>query len=497
MKKKITMIVVILALCLGLAACNKNDSFSPNAGGDISEYIGGNTYTEITEQPFVEVTEDNNKSIISLSCNTASYSDLRRQILSGARVSKDAVKIEEMINYFSYDYPSPSNGQAMSMSAAIMDTPWNSETKLMMVGLKAEEIAWQSVENNIVLLLDVSGSMFGGDRLGLVIQSFSALVDQLSQNDKVSVVTYASSEKVLLKGVSGDKKDEIKSALSNLTAGGSTAGGSAIQKAYDIATEFKTESNRTSIIIATDGDFNVGISNPTRLKAMISEYRDRGIYLSAVGVGMGNMRSDMLESMADKGGGRHVYLSNMTDANKFFVEELGGILNIVAKDAKAQIEFNIDRIAEYRMIGYENRTLSLTDWEDPSAQAGSIGSGTTVTAVYEVKLKEGTGNFAELTLRYKNPDTDENKEESLAIGQKFLNPLDNDLNNEDFEIIRAEDRAFISAVVETGLLLRDSAYKGTASYANVYGRIAQLDCVKAENDAYKNDFLKLVEILKG
>lgn len=496
--KKISIVIMCVLLVAALVSCGaKQRDGGHYAPGEMSPGVGdtaadsGNTYTEIVENAFEDVTEENYRSMISLSVNTASYSDVRRQILSGNTVNKNAVKIEEMVNYFSYDYAAPEEGKPLSLAGAMIDTPWNANTKLLTVGLKAEEIDRGSTVNNIVLLIDTSGSMYGADRLGLVVESFCLLVDQLTQNDTVSVVTYASGQRVVLDGVTGDNKLMIKAALTDLSAGGSTAGGAAINKAYEIAFKHDTAENESSIIIATDGDFNVGVSDKEQLKALISENSRKGVHLSAIGVGMGNMRSDMLETIADAGDGQHMYFNGYIDAKKFFVEELGGVLNVVATDGKAQIEFNRDVVSQYRLIGYENRQLSLDQWDDWEEQAGVIGSGTEVTAMYEIVLKDGVTpeDFAKITVRYKDSEKVQ-CEDTITLSTRHYNPTAED----DATVIKQHDRAFIASVIEFGLLLRNSKYMGTASYNSVYNRLNTLQCT--ESDEYKKDFKALVELMK-
>lgn len=492
-KRTIALTAIACVSVLFITSCAMK-SGSNDGGGYYAEYWGGNTYTELNEEGFLDVTAETDKSFISLSVNTASYADIKRQIRQGTYIDKSAVKIEEMVNYFKYDYPAPESGKPLSMSGAVIDTPWNTQTKLLTVGMKAEDIVYEDRTNNIVFLIDVSGSMFGGDRLPLVINAFSLLVDELTENDRVSIVTYASGVNTLLDGANGTQKNLIKQALSSLSAGGSTAGGKAIEKAYELAEKHKTDdvNQRSTVIIATDGDFNVGISNPHLLADMIESKKNKGIYLSAVGVGYGNMRNDTLETIADSGGGRHGYISNLTDARKFFVEELNGILNIVAEDAKAQIQFNGENVASYRLIGYENRQLTIEDWEDSTTNAGNIGSGLTVTAMYEIKLKQNAplGNIASLTLKYKNPDTKAESEYSFDITAAHLNPASDSIDG----IIKYEDRTFITCVIQTGLLLRSSSYAGTATFESIYSTLSNLNCTTS--DEYKKEFMQLVETLK-
>lgn len=491
MKKRLTILLLSILVLGGCSAKNGYQNSNTNNGTSkyTSDPLYGNTYEEIVENEFINTSEEN-KSNISLTVSTASYTDLRNQIKNNnSNINKNAVKIEEMVNYFSYNYRNPVDDEPLSVNSVIMDTPWNEESKLLLVGLKTIDVNLSDVKNNIVLLVDVSGSMYGSNRLDLVIAGFSMLVDNLDENDCVSIVTYASGVKTVLDGANGSQKTLIKQKLNELKANGSTAGGAAIQKAYEIAFKHKKEDNISSIIIATDGDFNVGISDTEELKAMISEKRYQGVSLSAVGVGFGNMRSDILNSIADAGGGRHAYISNLVEANKCFAEELGGFLVIVANDAKAQIEFNKETISKYRLIGFENRILSNDEWEDEETMAGSLGSNCSVTAMYEVILSQEDGVMAEFSLRYKDPQNNESQEYKYTIDDSFINPLNNKEN-----AISVDDRIFITCVIETGLLLRNSKFKGTASYQKVINRLTTIDL---NDDLYKADFLLVVRKLNG
>src|SRR5690606_194249 len=312
----------------------------------------------------------------------------RRKINNGVtNIPQGAVKIEEMVNYFSYDYEAPTDA-ALKVSAGMVDAPWNTNNKLVTIGVKAKEIDLTNKKpSNIVLLLDVSGSMVHETKLPLLQSAFKLFVESLDDNDVISIVTYASRDEVLLNGASGFEKTKIMAVIEDLEAGGSTAGAKGIQTAYEIAKENFIPNGHNRIIIGTDGDFNVGISSFSQLKSFISEKRDEEkIYLSVLGFGYGNLKDDNLETLANSGNGTYAYIDTITEARKVLVEEMGGTLNIVSKDTKTQVTFNPKYIKEYRLIGYENKMLSKQEYEDDKTDAGEIGAGHTTTAVYEVVL---------------------------------------------------------------------------------------------------------------
>ncbi|MCH5163577.1 MAG: von Willebrand factor type A domain-containing protein [Clostridiales bacterium] len=491
--KKILSAICALALgiCL-LMACNA----APNGGmydipnsavGDMIPQIGEleNYQTEdIIERDFMSpaITPD---SYFSLDRNTASYSYMRRIINEGRKVASGSVRLEEYINYFSYDYVRPEEGDALAISSKLFDCPWNDAHKLLSIGVAAEEVAFSEKPNNIVFLIDTSGSMYGDDRLGLIQQSFSMLTESLSADDTVSIVTYAGDSRVALSGEIGSNKIQICNVLQDLVANGSTNGQGGIQKAYELAERYYSEEANNRVILATDGDFNVGASSKRELESLISQKRDSGIYLSVLGVGMYNTNDTTMKTLAENGNGNYAYLDSVAEARKVLVEELGGTFNVVAKDAKMGVTFNADTVEKYRLLGYESKMMSQEEFDDEQNDAGEIGSGHTVTALYEVELKENaSGSVAICEVRFKSPQTNEN----IAILDMAM--------TDDYNETPDEDSVFIACVAEYGLVLRQSQYKGSANIENVITRLSALDCTKPDGNQFRAEFLEIVKKAK-
>lgn len=482
--KKFIYSLLVLSLLFVFTSCSSPDnSFLRSPGNSYFEDDTDNeSYLEIKENKFVSVL-DKPRSYFSLDTSTAGYANIRRKINNGVtNIPQGAVKIEEMVNYFSYDYEAPTDA-ALKVSAGMIDAPWNTNNKLVTIGVKAKEIDLTNKKpSNIVLLLDVSGSMVHETKLPLLQSAFKLFVETLDENDVISIVTYASRDEVLLNGASGFEKTKIMAVIEDLEAGGSTAGAKGIQTAYEIAKENFIPNGHNRIIIGTDGDFNVGISSFSQLKSFISEKRDEEkIYLSVLGFGYGNLKDDNLETLANSGNGTYAYIDTITEARKVLVEEMGGTLNIVSKDTKTQVTFNPKYIKEYRLIGYENKMLSKQEYEDDKTDAGEIGAGHTTTAVYEVVLngdldQDSTmdSNWFNVEISYKDPETEESKKiEEYFTDKSVLSKS-------------SEDIKFISAVVEFGLILRNSEYKGSANLDNIISRIQDMNCVK--DDVYKKEF---------
>ena len=337
-------------------------------GGDFNteeyNYISENGYKTTVKEPL---------STFSVDVDTASYSNLRRYINSGQQIPADAVRIEEMLNYFSYDYPEPENGDPFSVTTEYSDCPWNEDNRLLLIGLQAKEIDFsRRPPSNLVFLLDISGSMYSDDKLPLVQKSFTMLAENLTQKDRVSIVTYAGYESVVLDGVSGDQTARIAAALDDLEAGGSTAGAAGIEKAYELARKNYISGGNNRVILATDGDLNVGISSEGELTRLIQEKKKDGVHLSVIGVGTGNLKDNKMEALADNGDGNYNYIDSIFEAKKVLVDEMGGTLVTVAKDVKIQVEFNPRYVSGYRLIGYENRLLNQEDFNDDKVDAGEI-----------------------------------------------------------------------------------------------------------------------------
>ena len=487
--KKILSLIVVLSLCLALfAACSAggpdgwfgNLSFSPEAMND-SNYQS----EEIVENSFVSTADEPN-SYFSLDRNTASYSLMRRQIEMGLKLNSASVRLEEYINYFNYDYARPTGEDALAMSGSVFDCPWNEAHKLLTIGVAAEEVTFENAKpNNIVFLIDTSGSMDFNDRLPLIQQAFTMLLDYLGDEDVISIVTYAGDSRVALEGARGMEKTRIANVLQDLMAGGSTNGAGGIQKAYAVAEKYFIEGGNNRVILATDGDFNVGVSSKNGLNELISEKRDSGIYLSVLGVGMYNTNDVTMETLARNGNGNYAYLESVSEARKVLVEELQGTINVVAKDAKIGVEFNPNVVSKYRLLGYDTKLLTQEQFEDEATDAGEIGSGHTVTAVYELELKEGaSGKIADAEIRYKVPDNDESKSITWSC------------STDDYASSPSCDNLFISCVVEFGLILRESKFKGDASFDAVISRLETIsDYVEA--DQFKAEFVSIVKAARN
>lgn len=377
-------------------------------------------YNEITENEFKNVSEYP-LSTFSTDVDTASFSNVRRMIEDRSDIDPNAVRTEEFINYFKYDYPQPQGDDKISITTELTDCPWNSDAKLMLVGLQAKEAETRDISSNIVFLIDVSGSMADYDKLPLVQEAFSMLAGNLGEDDTVSIVTYAGSDEVALEGASGAESDEITSTLYNLTAGGSTAGADGINTAYEIAEKYFIEGGNNRVILATDGDLNVGLSTEEELTDLIEKKRDIGIFLSVLGFGTGNLKDNKLEAIADNGNGNYSYIDSVDEAERVLVTEFSGTMFTVAKDAKVQVEFNPSNVESYRLVGYENRLLADEDFEDDTKDAGDIGSGQQVTAMYELILKNDMpAQSSEKTLKYQSDVSYPTKESSETSSDSDL-----------------------------------------------------------------------------
>ncbi len=449
-------------------------------------YIHENGYKKVSEQPL---------STFSIDVDTASYGNVRRMIRSGAPVPADAVRVEEMINYFDYDYPEPKEGEAFSVTTEYGDCPWNEDHRLLLIGLKAKEIDFHSrPASNLVFLLDVSGSMYSDDKLPLVQKAFTMLAENLNANDRVSIVTYAGYESVVLDGVPGNKTAMIAAALEDLEAGGSTAGAAGIEKAYELAEKNFIPGGNNRVILATDGDLNVGISSQGGLTRLIQEKKKSGVHLSVLGVGSGNLKDNKMEALADNGDGNYSYLDSLYEAKKVLVDEMGGTLVTVAKDVKIQVEFNPEYVAGYRLVGYENRVLRNEDFNNDKVDAGEIGAGHTVTALYEI-IPGGEGGQ---TLKYQTKTKSVGSTELLTVSLRYKAPNGNKSKGIEYPVEAdsyrpelSENLMFASAVAEFGMILRDSDNRGNATFEHVM-ELAEA-CVHRDSDEYRKEFLELVQ----
>lgn len=453
-------------------------------------------YSAITENSFKSTVSDP-LSTFSADVDTASYSNLRRMIRDGDSIPADAVRIEEMINYFRYDYPEPQPGEPFSVTTEIAQCPWNRDTRLLMIGMKAEDIDLADRKPmNLVFLIDVSGSMYSPDKLPLVQKSFGMLTEQLNKNDRVSIVTYASGDRVVLEGTAGNEGSRIREAVEGLQAGGGTAGAAGINTAYEIAKKYFIEGGNNRIILATDGDLNVGISSEADLKKLVEKQRKKGVFLSVLGFGTGNIKDNKMETLADSGNGNYSYIDSELEARRVLVEEMGGTLVTVAKDVKFQVEFNPSYIKGYRLIGYENRMLAAEDFADDTKDAGEIGAGHTVTALYEIADKDSAMTFDSASLKYSEGERGTENGEFCTVSVRYKAP-DGDVSRLlSYPVTQAaahtemsDDLRFASAVAAFGLTLRDSAYKGSADKALVQSLLRESD----NADSYRAEFAELVQ----
>ena len=422
-----------------------------------------------------------------------------------------AVRIEEMINYFSYDYEDPKGSDPFGVTTQISSCPWNEEAELLMVGLKTEDINYdQAPPSNLVFLLDVSGSMYSDDKLPLLQEAFGLLAENLTEKDRVSIVTYAGDDQIVLKGAKGNQTKKIKKALNSLEADGSTNGSAGIETAYALAESNFIEGGNNRVIIATDGDLNVGLTTEEELEDLITEKKESGIFLSVLGFGTGNIKDNKMETLADKGNGNYAYIDCLREANKVLVEEMSATLLTICKDVKFQVEFNPAVVESYRLLGYENRALAKEDFNDDTKDAGEIGAGHSVTALYEIVLKEpldGSMSEEEINqLKYSDEYKKEYGEEKitsraamkewLTISIRYKKPSEKESNLLEYPVgyecytnKPSDDFIFAAAVAEFGLLASHSAYPEDASVKHVEKALNSIRL----NDEYKEEFLELVE----
>lgn len=468
-----------------------------------------NPQPQVSNESYKEINENTFKraaltplSTFSIDVDKASYSNVRRMINNGTTIPADAVKIEEMINYFEYDYTQPKGRHPLVVHTEVGVTPWNKDTKLLKIALKGKEIPLEKIPpSNFTFLIDVSGSMSSQNKLPLLKEAFKLMVNKMRKEDKVAIVVYAGAAGLVLEPTSGANKEKIINALNNLTSGGSTAGGAGIELAYKIATDNFIKKGNNRVIMATDGDFNVGQTSRGDMETLIEEKRETGVYLSVLGFGMGNYQDDRLELLADKGNGNHAYVDTMQEAYKIFGKEFGGTLYTIAKDVKLQLEFNPNTVQGYRLIGYENRLLNDEDFKDDKKDAGELGAGHTVTALYEIipvgvntdylkdvdDLKYTTKNASEksysdelltVKIRYKKP----NKKTSIQLKTVVENEVAKNTST-DFN--------FTAAVALFGMQLRNSEFYNKSKLEDVIA-LAELGRGEDKN-GYRAEFIRLVK----
>lgn len=464
-------------------------------------------YKEIAENNFKTVSESP-LSTFSIDVDAASYSNMRRYINKGELPPADAIRTEELINYFSYDYPQPTGNDPVKITTEVGACPWNVKHRLVRIGLKAKEIPTDKLPvSNLVFLIDVSGSMYGPQRLGLVQSSLKLLVNNLRDEDRVAIVVYSGSAGKKLPSTSGSDKQKIREAIDELTAGGSTAGGAGIKLAYKIAKQNFVKGGNNRIILCTDGDFNVGVSSDEGLEKLIEQERKSGVFLTVLGYGMGNYKDSKMQVLAEKGNGNHAYIDNLQEANRVLVNEFGATMHTVAKDVKLQIEFNPSQVQAYRLIGYESRLLKDEDFNNDAKDAGEMGAGHTVTAFYEVVpagiKSDFTGKVDDLKYQKTKPTpaATNNSKELLTVKLRYKAPdgntskkIEQPLIDDNKEKVSSDFR-FASAVAMFGQLLRDSDFKGAATY----DKVISLAKTSLDNDekGYRREFIRLAETAEG
>ena len=485
---------------------NSSAVWLSQGGGDSDSYYhleGFNTenYDRIYENRFLDVAQ-NPLSTFSIDVDTASYSNIRRFINEGRLPPKDAVRIEEMINYFTYDYSAPKENVPFSITTEVSRCPWNDKHDLVLVGLQGKKMNTEKMpSSNLVFLIDVSGSMNVQNKLPLLKSAFRLLVEQLRSEDTVSIVVYAGAAGVVLDSASGGQKGKILDAIDRLSAGGSTAGGAGIKAAYELAQENFIKSGNNRVILATDGDFNVGVSSDAEMTRLIEEEREKGIFLTVLGFGTGNYKDSRMEKIADKGNGNYAYIDNIMEAKKVFVNELGATLFTIAKDVKVQVEFNPKKVKAYKLIGYENRVLQKEDFNDDKKDAGELGAGHSVTALYEIVPADSKEEFSTVDpLLYQKTSVAES-DDLLTVKLRYKEPtatesklLVRKVTCRDLKVEPSQNLQFASAVAETGLLLRDSEYKANASYKTAIERAK--GSIGKDNDGYRAEFIRMVETVQ-
>ena len=448
------------------------------------------------ENPFLS-TMTSPLSTFAADVDTASYANMRRQILDNGYVIPDSVRIEEMVNYFHYDFAEPEGEEPFSVTAEMADCPWNDDTQLLMIGLQAKKLDLKELpQSNLAFLIDVSGSMDSPNKLPLVQRSFMTLVENLDDDDRVSIVTYSSGEEVILDGESGKNKEKIMSAIEGLYAAGSTNGEDALNMAYKIAARNYIKGGNNRIIMATDGDFNVGISSEGELTNLVKEQAKDGVFLSVLGYGMGNFKDSKLESMADNGNGNYAYIDSIDEARKVLVNEAGGTFFTVAKDVKLQVDFNPEKLKGYRLIGFENRLMAAEDFADDTKDGGEIGAGHHVVALYEIVPVDSEFEIPSVSSKHTAKETvDNDSDELLTINIRYKEP-DGDVSTlyeypvTDADVLEdmSDNMSWAAGVAQAGMLMRHSEFAGTSDIESIRNRLREL----TNGDDFREEFVYLL-----
>ena len=507
--KKILSAIAIMALMIVFASCTNSRKdggaslYEPDNGmiedGTSSQFdyefvhnwgdqFLGENYNRIVENQYV-YTNKQQESYFSMDSFTASYSNLRRYINYQTKIPNDAVRTDELLNYFNYDFGGPENDEMFSISANLGSTPWNERTQLLTINIKAKETDQGNYTgNNIVFLIDVSGSMASTNKLNLIKAVFPKFLDALAPTDKISIVTYSNKIKILANGVYADEKEALKKVVNGLSATGGTAGADGLEKAYNVAKSNYIAGGNNRVIIASDGDFNIGRYSQDDLKELVENQLNSGIYLTTLGFGMGNYKDTTMETLAKYGNGGYAYIDNLEEAEKVLVNDLNKTLYTVAKDVKSCVTFNPNVVKAYRLIGYENKQLTKDEFNDVNKDAGEICSGHNTIVCYEIELCEDTPNSDDadsdmfsVEIKYKDPKTDV----SSVFSRSF--------KETDEKLAVTEEWYFASAIIEFSLLIRDSSYKFNASCKNILERLA-VNCKNLlEKDQLKEEFHQLVK----
>ncbi|MDE6474181.1 MAG: von Willebrand factor type A domain-containing protein [Clostridia bacterium] len=448
--------------------------------------------TKVKENPVIS-TQTQNDLYFSVDTNTAGYTQLKNLILNERYYGSLAnyVKIDQMLNYFHYDYSTPQDDELLAINASMFDSPYNSQKKLLRIGLTSKEVELSSAQNNIVLLLDVSGSMSGANKIELMKKAMIQMVENLNSDDKISIVTYSDRTKVIIDGMTiGENLNDIKRKINDLNANGGTNGEGGIQKAYEVAKNHFIDDGNNRIILATDGDFNIGISNPGELKEFISTKRNDGIYLTCIGLGYNSDYSTAtMEALSKSGNGYWGYIHDMDDAKKLLVDDLASTIITIAKDVKAKIVFNADTVKNFRLLGYENNVISNDDYEDNRTDAGEIGTGFTLSLCFEIQLNDGVDlsqdlDIANVNVRYKD---------AKSTPEDISSELDLPIDSRCYTTAPTQDDKFVASVVEFALILLDSRYKADANLNNVIARLQSMEF----DDESKTQFAEVVTTYKN
>ncbi len=471
------------------------DSFYGEDAWNTEEYksFDENRFMSAQASPF---------STFGMDVDTASFSNFRKKVFNGRDIPKDSIRTEEMMNYFDYDYTEPKDGMKFGVMAEISDTPWNPDTRLLRIGVKSEEADVSNVSSNVVFLIDTSGSMFDPDKLPLVQKSFLMLLHNLDGNDKVSIVTYAGDDEVICEGIPCNKKEKITEKILSLEAWGGTNGAAGITTAYELARKYYKDNGNNRVILATDGDLNLGVTSESDLVELIKDEKESGVFLSVLGVGEGNYKDSKMKALADNGNGNFAYIDSTASADKALMKDFNSLMYTVAKDAKMQVEFNPAGIKGYRQIGYELRQLNAEDFADDTKDGAEIGSGQCVTVLYEIVPTDSDMEVPGVTSRYGNGGAgDSTTDELLTVSIRYKEPdgeksqlIEVPVTNAEYNEKMSLDMSWAAGVAEVSQILRDSEYKGTSDYEAVYDRLSKDSRIMQDED--RAQFLYMIRLLE-